>query len=149
MPIQKLLKPLDFIFIILALFLSFTPNIITAFQYGSQEDSPSMQAVVKINGEVVDTYTLAKGQEIEKTYYPNEGQYNIIQVDGTRIRIKEDNSPDQIGVNTGWISKPGQTAICLPHGFIIEVTGPREEDPLILPLKKASHRSQVSLAISL
>ncbi|HAP9081438.1 TPA: hypothetical protein IWD14_002472, partial [Enterococcus faecium] len=31
------------------------------------------------------------------------------------------NSPDQIAVRTGWISKPGQTSICLPHKLVISI----------------------------
>ena len=37
----------------------------------------------------------------EFIYFPHDDQYNIIEVDGTRIRDKEDNSPDQIAVQTG------------------------------------------------
>ncbi|MCJ0589119.1 NusG domain II-containing protein, partial [Enterococcus cecorum] len=38
-----------------------------------------------------------------------------------RIRVKEDNSPDQIAVRTGWIDTVGQTSICLPHQLIITI----------------------------
>ena len=55
------------------------------------------------------------------TLYPAKGQYNIIEVDGERIRDKEDNSPDQIAVHTGWISRIGQQSICLPHKLLIEI----------------------------
>ena len=67
----------------------------------------------------------------------SDDQYNIIEVDGTRIRDKEDNSPDQIAVQTGWISQPGQTSICLPHGLMIEIisTEPANSDnDTIIPL---------------
>ena len=47
-------------------------------------------------------------------YYPAKGQYNIIEIKDGKIRDREDNSPDQIAVRTGWISNPGQTSICLP-----------------------------------
>ena len=63
---------------------------------------------------------------------------NIIEIDGTRFRDKEDNSPDQIAVQTGWISQPGQTSICLPHGLMIEIisTEPATSDnDTIIPLK--------------
>lgn len=132
--ILKTLKPYDYFFILLALFLSFLPTIITSIKYTKDQDHNQLQAIVKIHGEIVDRFTLAEGQALEKIYYPNDGQYNIIQVEGKKIRIKEDNSPDQVGVLTSWISKPGQTAICLPHSLIIEVLGPTEEDELILPL---------------
>ncbi|MBR7928381.1 NusG domain II-containing protein [Aerococcaceae bacterium zg-ZUI334] len=132
--IKHFLKPWDYILIILALFLSFSPNLVTAIQ---QSTKPKVTAVgiVKIYGVEVDRFELYDGAPNEqKTYHPSEGQYNIIEREGTHIRIKEDNSPDQIGVRTGWIHKPGQVAICLPHGLIIEVQGAMEQDELVLPL---------------
>lgn len=127
-------KPFDYIFIILAIMISFIPNIVTYYRFGNIADEDRV-AFVKIDGQVVDEFPLEEGGEnFTKTYYPNEGQYNIVEVDGTRVRIQEDNSPDQIGVRTGWISNPGQTAVCLPHGFLIEVSGTVTGDELILPL---------------
>lgn len=106
-----------------------------------QSNETKIIAYVRINGEVVDQFELSKDtphQEI--TYYPNEGQYNIIEVDGERIRDKEDNSPDQIAVMTGWISQPGELSVCLPHNLLIEIkavggdNSDDEEEELILPL---------------
>lgn len=124
-------KPFDYIFIILSIAISFVPNIITMAQFNEVNETI---AIVKIHGEVVDEFPLSDGVHIEKTYYPNENQYNIIEINNTQARIKEDNSPDQIGVRTGWIERPGQTAICLPHGLVLEITGQMGEDEVILPL---------------
>lgn len=133
--ILKQFRPYDFIIIGLSILLSLTPNILTAYVYGTQSSDQTLVAIVKINGQEVDRFDLDEGSEQEiKTYHPNPGQYNIIEKNGDQIRIKEDNSPDQVGVKTGWISRPGQTAICLPHGLIIEVLGTMAEDELILPL---------------
>lgn len=132
--IFKLLKPFDYVFIILAIVLSLTPMFVTHLMVTPHTDDATLQAIVKIDGQEVDRFDLKQDQAIEKTYHPHDNQYNIIQIEGKRIRIKEDNSPDQIGVMTGWIQRPGQTAICLPHGLMIEVLGPKEKDELILPL---------------
>ena len=133
--ILKQFRPYDFIIIGLAILLSLAPNIVTAFVYGNQTSDQSIVAIVKINGQEVDRFELEEGADQEiKTYYPNPGQYNIIEKNGDQIRIKEDNSPYQVGVKTGWISRPGQTAICLPHGLTIEVLGTMAEEELILPL---------------
>lgn len=131
----KQFRPFDFVIIGLALLLSFAPTLVTAYVYGNQSENQEIVAIIKINGQEVDRFILEEGSEQEiKTYHPNQDQYNIIEKQGDRIRIKEDNSPDQVGVKTGWISRPGQTAICLPHGFIIEILGTMSEDELILPL---------------
>ena len=131
----KQFKPYDYILIGLAILLSFAPPVVTSIVYSNQATEQAILAIVKIDGQEVGRFTLEEGsgQEIE-TFYPNDGQYNIVEKDGARIRIKEDNSPDQVGVNTGLINSPGQTAICLPHGFIIEILGEIPADDLILPL---------------
>lgn len=134
--ILRKMKVFDFILIGIVVVASFIPPLYTYFTYHSANaNGETPIALVKVNGEVVDRYPLvANGQHVVKTYYPHEGQYNIIEVDQARIRIKEDNSPDQIGVRTGWISRPGQTAVCLPHHVVVEVTGAYQADDVILPL---------------
>ena len=97
----------------------------------NNRESTDVIAVVKIDGEVVDKFNLSQVNEsFEKTYYPQKGKYNIIEVAPGKIRVKEDNSPDQIAVRTGWISRPGEMSICLPHKLIVEILG-IEENPLI------------------
>ncbi|MGT2828361.1 NusG domain II-containing protein [Streptococcus hillyeri] len=132
-------KPFDYLFISLAIILSFLPLGVTWYRTAHQESQPHLIAIVKIQGEIVDEFPLSEGGEhFEKTYYPAEGQYNIVEVDGSRIRVREDNSPDQIAVNTGWIQRAGQFSICLPHQLIIEIVAPEDsesdEEELILPL---------------
>ena len=136
--ILKHFKPFDYILIGLTLLLSFLPAVFTLTS-SSQETQPSnsLIAVVKIKGEVVDQFELSENTpKKEVTYYPNPNQYNIVEIDGTRIRIKEDNSPDQIAVRTGWISQAGQVSVCLPHQLLIEIQSNQEEEKeeLILPL---------------
>ena len=136
--ILKHFKPFDYILIGLTLLLSFLPAVFTLTS-SSQETQPSnsLIAVVKIKGEVVDQFELSENTpKKEVTYYPNPNQYNIVEIDGTRIRVKEDNSPDQIAVRTGWISQAGQVSVCLPHQLLIEIQSNQEEEKeeLILPL---------------
>ncbi|HLQ75095.1 MAG TPA: NusG domain II-containing protein [Alloiococcus sp.] len=119
----KQMKPLD-IFIIIVLFVaSFIPHVIYAYQLDQlEQDGVAIMAEITIDGEEVYSVELSEETPHEEfTLYPADGQYNIIEVDGTRIRNREDNSPDQIGVRRGWISQPGETAVVLPHRLIIEV----------------------------
>ncbi|MHC3662799.1 NusG domain II-containing protein [Streptococcus suis] len=137
--ILKQLKLFDYILIGFTLVLSFLPAIFTYTQLTTDANEAKTIAYVRINGEVVDQFELSKDTpHQEKTYYPNEGQYNIIEVDGERIRVKEDNSPDQIAVMTSWISQPGELSVCLPHNLLIEIKSvggeSTDEEELILPL---------------
>ncbi|MGU7900701.1 NusG domain II-containing protein [Streptococcus suis] len=137
--ILKQLKLFDYILIGFTLILSFLPAMFTYTHLTTDANEAKTIAYVRINGEVVDQFELSKDTpHQEKTYYPNKGQYNIIEVDGERIRVKEDNSPDQIAVMTSWISQPGELSVCLPHNLLIEIKSvggeSTDEEELILPL---------------
>lgn len=135
----ELVRPFDVVVVILLLLGSFIPLVIFSQSTKNVDESSTIYAVVTIDGEPVKEIELSEDTPNETfTFYPADGQYNIIEVDGTKIRNKEDNSPDQIAVKTGWISKPGETAICLPHKLIIEVkatdASKESDDEVILPL---------------
>ena len=127
------MKPQDYFIITAVIMASFVPYLLfdTNNDENNNRESTDVIAVVKIDGEVVDKFNLSQVNEsFEKTYYPQKGKYNIIEVAPGKIRVKEDNSPDQIAVRTGWISRPGEISICLPHKLIVEILGV-EENPLI------------------
>ena len=121
--VMKVFKPFDFVVIIVLIIGSFLPFLFFFLQEAQAVDNEGDRiAIVRINGEVVDEFNLDEVDDFEKTYYPADDQYNIVQVEDGRIRVKQDNSPDQIAVKTSWIWKNGQTSICLPHRLVIEIT---------------------------
>lgn len=124
----KMMKPFDVIIIFLLVALSFSPMAIFAVQ-NSQNEGNEIYAVISIDGEEVDRFLLTGNKEDKLiTYYPAPGQYNIIEIDGERIRNKEDNSPQQISVKTGWIQSPGETSLNIPHRLLIEIISENPED---------------------
>lgn len=135
--IKKQLKVMDVVIIVFLFIASFIPYaVFAATQSSEQASNPNEKiAIVSINGKEVDRFVLNEETPHQlKTFYPGKDQYNIIEVDGQRIRVKEDNSPDQVAVKTGWISRAGQTSLCLPHKLMIEIknSGPTDEEDLII-----------------
>lgn len=136
------MKPLDVVIIFCLLIASFIPHIVYGIQFGNIDDDARIIATVKISGDEVYRVELSEETPHEEfRLEPSEGQYNIIEVDGTRIRNREDNSPDQLGVRRGWISQPGETAVVLPHQLIIEIHAENqdgqeiyEEEDVIIPM---------------
>lgn len=128
--IKKQYRYMDGIIIFCLILLSFAPYVVFATtNKATNFKSNETIAIVTIDGKEVDRYTLSKQTpHKEKTYHPSKKQYNIVEVDGTRIRVKEDNSPDQVAVKTSWIEKPGQMSICLPHKLMIEIKGVSADD---------------------
>lgn len=136
------MKPLDVIIIVFLMVASFIPHIVYGIHLGTIDEDATIIATVTISGEEVYRVELSEETPHELIRFePREGQYNIIEVDGTRIRNKEDNSPDQLGVRRGWISQPGETAVVLPHQLIIEVHAESpdgnqlyEDEDVIIPM---------------
>src|SRR5690554_6045121 len=94
----KHLRPFDFILLPTLIIISILPTIIFGL-VNAHEEGNNMYAVVSIDGEEVDRFLLTGNKEHKLiTYHPSPNQYNIIEIDGERIRNKEDNSPHQIAV---------------------------------------------------
>lgn len=90
------------------------PNAIFAYQQATRKEEAKINVILTIDGEDVERFEPSENTPHEECiYFPHDNQYNIIEIDGTRIRDKEDSSPEQIAMQTGWISQPGQTSICL------------------------------------
>lgn len=50
-----------------------------------------------------------------------DGSYNIVEVEGTRIRMLEASCPDGVCVHQGWISGAATPIVCLPNRVMIEI----------------------------
>ena len=111
---SHLIKPFDIIIVLVLLALSFLPNAIFAYQQATRKEEAKIYAILTIDGEEIERFELSENTPHEEfIYFPHDDQYNIIEIDGTRIRDKEDNSPDQIAVQTGWIpSQVRQVSAC-------------------------------------
>lgn len=107
----------DIIIGILLLALSFTPFF---FLKTHKQSSPTNEeiSVVKVNNKVVKKINLK--QNTVWTYDKN-GKRNVLEVRNKKVHMVEANCKDQICVKEGWKSKPGQTIVCLPHKFLVEI----------------------------
>ncbi len=68
-------------------------------------------------GEVIDTRPL----DTDIEYSPVTNENIIIEIRDNRARFKTSDCPDKVCVNTGWLSSPGQTAVCLPNKISIVI----------------------------
>ena len=107
------LKPLDFGIIVLLFAASFSVLLLLPKQ------AQGATAQVRVHGHVIKTFNLHQNQTW--TYRSEDGEYNVVKVENARIRVIKANCKDQIDVKAGWISHVGQTIVCLPHSFVIQV----------------------------
>jgi hypothetical protein len=111
------IKPGDILIIFLIIIIS-----ITGFISMTKRNNGDIIARIVQSGNITHTINLNEVKEpykivIEKPYH------EIILVENGRIRFLESDCPDKVCVNTGWIHRPGQGAVCLPANIYIKLTG--------------------------
>ena len=77
----------------------------------------SAYAVVTVDGKEMCRLPLD-----EDCLYPI-GDTNTIEISDGTVRMIEADCPDKVCINTGRISKSGQTIVCLPNKVVITITG--------------------------
>lgn len=105
--------------ILIGLLLVFCVVIFGVIQIFVKKDGAL--AVVKVDGNIVEKLDLKRENVIEVDGY--DGGVNKIEVKGGKVRMTYADCPDELCVKTGWISKTGETIVCLPHRVVVEITG--------------------------
>ncbi len=92
------------------------------FMVFTSEDGDKV--VVSVNGVTVAEYSLS----IDGVYYLNNGT-NVLVIEDGYAYMREANCPGfQDCVETGKISKVGQSIVCLPNTVVVEIVGERKGD---------------------
>jgi hypothetical protein len=123
--ITNLLKKGDLWFVFSILAVAAVIYIPTGLLKSTGPDIHSI-AVIRHNNEIIreidlDCVNKPYTIEIKGTYK------NTILVEKGRIRYLESNCPNRICVKTGWLEKPGDTAVCIPNKTMIKIDGERNE----------------------
>lgn len=117
---NKKMRKADVILIVLLLVLCAV--IFGVIQIFVKKDG--VTAVVKVDGNVVEELDLKRENVIEVSGY--DGGVNKIEVSEGKVRMIYADCPDELCVKTGWISKTGETIVCLPHRVVVEITGDKD-----------------------
>lgn len=113
------------IFIIIAII------IVGMFISGTKVDADIIRiAEIYLNNEIV--YEINLSEIVEETRYPLLDGDVIIIAKKDMIRFETSDCPDLVCVNTGWISKPGQIAVCLPNRILIKISGESSEVDVVI-----------------
>lgn len=74
------------------------------------------RVIVKVDGELKGTYSLAEDQEIEIN-----GGTNVLQIKNGEADMIQADCPDQLCVNQRAVSLRGESIICLPNKVVVQV----------------------------
>lgn len=123
----RMVKRWDIIIVIFLILFSFLPSAVFSYHQANVSEEAKLVAIISLNNEEIKRVTLTghKGTRIvDLPEVPLE--HNTVELRDEEIRIKSADCPDQICVLTGYISKPGQTIVCLHHRLVIEVVSDGE-----------------------
>lgn len=126
-------KKWDIIIIILLICLSFTPELIFGIMMG--KNYTGTYAEVTLDGKPYKKILLSEHRGDEEIEVKTKYGYNTIQIKDDSIGIIDSDCPDKICVKSGFISKPGDLSVCLPHKLMIEIKNSNnEKDTDIIPV---------------
>ncbi len=96
-----------------------------------KKDTAGKTAVITQNNVILKRIRL--DQLTERFTMDYAGQYpGTLEAENGSIRFSYAECPDQVCVHTGWISRPGQIAVCLPAGVIIKIEGESDDMDILV-----------------
>lgn len=94
---------------------------LVAALFGSLWQSGQAQrAIIRSGGKLFAEVDLARNQEL---VVPGPLGESRITIQDRRARVASDPSPRQYCVQRGWLSSPGEVAVCLPNQVSVELAG--------------------------
>ena len=112
-------KKWDIILIVLLICLSFIPELVFGVIMGKNYNGT--YAEVTVDGKPYKKIILSEHRGDEKIDIKTEYGYNIIELKDESIGIIDADCRDRICIKSGFISKPGQLSVCLPHKLMVEI----------------------------
>ena len=85
--------------------------------FNGRKTTPGSSVVVEIDGKTVASYPL----DTDGVFVLNGGT-NTLEIKDGRARISDADCPNMQCVRQGWISRGGQSIVCLPNKLIVTVT---------------------------
>lgn len=92
------------------------------FAYMSFSGGENLQAVITVDGEIIETIDLSSVKE-RTVITPDTQPKVVIVAENGEIRFDSAECEDRLCVNTGSLKNSGDTAVCLPAKTVITVTG--------------------------
>lgn len=113
-PLKKLLRPGD-VLVLLAGVAGWLTLSIALWQSG-----PAAEAQIRRDGLLVAAYPLNDDRTVS---VQGALGLTVIRIESGRARVVSDPGPRQYCVKQGWLSRPGEMALCAPNHVSLSLTG--------------------------
>lgn len=112
--LRKLLRPGDAL-VLLAGMAGWAMLTVSLWQSG-----PAAQAQVRRDGVLVAAYPLNEDRTVSVA---GSIGTTVIRIEAGRARVVSDPGPRQYCVRQGWLTRPGEMALCAPNHISLTLTG--------------------------
>lgn len=89
------------------------------------------QLEIRQNGSLL--MTLPLNEDTEQTITDKDGDSNTFYIINKTVKMTEANCGDKTCINTGSISRTGESIVCLPHRLVLQITSGQSEENTDLP----------------
>ncbi len=107
---------------VLLLFSTLSTGLLYSRFSSFSRSSSALQAVISVHGDVVRTVSLPVATRTALTVQGRVGP-SIVEIEGSRVRMREAPCPGRICINQGWVGQPGQSIVCMPGEILIRIEG--------------------------
>lgn len=123
---KGIFKKWDIIIISVLIILSFIPELIFGIVMGKSYNQT--YAEITLNGKFYKKIILSEHVGEDTLDIKSDYGYNVIDIQDQSIKIIDADCKDQICVKSGFISKPGESLVCLPHKLMVEIKSNNSQD---------------------
>ena len=111
------MKKMDKIMILVIVCVSVLSLFIIRFVQSTESEKI---VIIKHDGQILKTFTLNEDTSASYTF-ESEEMHNQVVIKNGKVTVSESNCKDQTCVKTGSISQIGESIVCLPHKFSVEI----------------------------
>ena len=86
----------------------------------------NLVAVITVNGEEAERIELSADMQPKVVNLEDVGV--TITAQGGEVAFTYSDCPDQTCVHTGWLSKAGDIAVCIPNEVVVKIEGVSDSD---------------------
>ncbi len=133
-------KKWDVIIISLFVIASFIPALIFTLQ--ARADTSGYYVEIKVQGELYETRKLTGHTGRDEIHIETDLGVNIVEIIDEKVGMYEADCPDKVCYSPEYISRPGETIVCLPNRIVIEIKGEKpdaDDQDIITGWKSGSH----------
>lgn len=106
-------------------------GLVLAWNSFGDDSNQRLTAVITHDSNLVKQIDLSGLNRTQTIDLNNEGIHQVIRAEKGRIRFIESNCPNKTCVNTGWLTKPGDQAVCIPSHMVVKVVGKKEQTDVL------------------